>query len=748
MEIRLHGRGGQGGVTCAKILAEIYARMGKAVQAFGDYAGERSGAPIRAYARVDDGEITNRNKVYEPDHLLVLDPTLLGPLVVGGLKPGGILLVNTEDSPDQIGARFPGFRPVTVDATAIARRHGIGTRSVVIVNTTLAGAFARAADVPFDQLEAAYEGLGLAGNLGAAREAWEQARIGELEATDAPAVDAVSASPWGASAAGPVPDLVDQRMGPTPTLKTGAWRSQAPRYRQRLAPCNASCPAGNDVVGFVQALLTEGPGAAAAILARTTPLPGVCGRVCPGFCMAGCNRAGWDGAVDVRGLERWVANEATGPQNLKTPLENPRRFAVLGSGPAGLSAAHHLALRGHSVVLIEGEPELGGVLRTGIPEYRLPRDVLTAEIDRILELGVEARTGVFLGPEQVRDLALDFDGLILATGLQRLRALDVDPLHSPWIDLALRFLGVVNATETKGSVADSGSFIRADMHVVVLGGGNTAIDCARTALRCGAERVTVAYRRDREAMPAIDEEVQEALDEGVRFRFLSAPAGFVQDERGRAVLLADVELGEPDGGGRRAPIVTDRVERFPCDRVLLALGQSPDTSLLPFDWELRGEQVFHACEPLPVFACGDVATREGTVVHAIGDGHRVATLALKFLGEDVVVFERPPLSDAVPPARIHRSHFDRRAPTPHNELEAHARVESFDEVNRGLPDAGEAWRCFSCGSCTMCDTCLVYCPEGVVRRQAGGYELDLDYCKGCGICVTECPRDAMEMVSS
>ncbi|HEX6198684.1 MAG TPA: 2-oxoacid:acceptor oxidoreductase family protein, partial [Thermoanaerobaculia bacterium] len=267
MEIRIHGRGGQGGVTCAKLLAAVYARLGKSVQAFGDYAGERSGAPVRAYVRVADAPITNRNKVYRPDHLLVLDRTLLDAQALSGLAPGGLLLVNTAEPPaalaDPLGAPVDPdgtFRRAAVDATAVARRHGIGSRSVVIVNTTIAGAFARALDLPWEALEEAYGELGLAADLPAAREAWEGVRV-------APAAPAVAPDPVERPAAPaptgrvasdpvrpPVLDLVDHRSGPAPALRTGSWRSQTPRYAKHLSPCNASCPAGNDVGGFVQAL--------------------------------------------------------------------------------------------------------------------------------------------------------------------------------------------------------------------------------------------------------------------------------------------------------------------------------------------------------------------------------------------------------------------------------------------------------------------------------------------------------------
>lgn len=737
LEIRLHGRGGQGGVTCAKILAAVYARLGKSVQTFGDYAGERSGAPVRAYTRVADRPITNRNKVYAPDHVLVLDATLLGDDAVAGLAPGGTLLVNTALAPAELSARFPAVRAATVDATAIARRRGIGTRSVVIVNTTIAGAFARALGLPWEALEAAYRALGFLSNLDAAREAWETVAVAE---------PAVPAPPGAAPAAQRAPvrplaavlPLVEHRVGPPPGITTGNWRTQTPAYRENLAPCNAWCPAGNDVVGFVQALARDGERAAAEILGRTTPLPAVCGRVCPAPCMEGCNRREYDGAVNIRALERWIADRAPVAAPAPAPHAAPRRFAVVGGGPAGLAAAYEIAKRGHRVTLFDGERALGGVLRTGIPTYRLPRDVLDREVEGILRLGVETRLGAFLTKDDAARLAAEFDAVILAAGLQRLRSVDGAHADLGGVEQGIRFLARVNADP----------LTRISGEVVVLGGGNTALDCARSALRCGADEVTVAYRRSRAEMPAIPEEIDEAGEEGVAFRFLSQPVGFDATCRVTGVRLAEVELGQPDATGRRAPVVTDRVETLACDHVLLALGQSADATILPAGWTLYRERVLVEGKPSNVFAAGDFATGDGTVAHAIGNGRRAATLALQFLGDDVAVFERPDRTRAVPATDIRFDHFAPCDPAAATHDPPSSRIRTFAEVNRGLATALEAHRCFSCGHCTRCDTCLVYCPEGVIRRADQGYAVDYGNCKGCGICVTECPRRAMEMVSS
>jgi 2-oxoacid:acceptor oxidoreductase gamma subunit (pyruvate/2-ketoisovalerate family) len=735
MEIRLHGRGGQGGVTCAKLLAAVYARLGKSVQAFGDYAGERSGAPVRAYVRVADEPITNRNKVYEPDHLLVLDPDLLGAETVSGLRAGGTLLVNTREPHQAFAARYPRFRVATVDATSIARTHRIGTRSLLIVNTVIAGAYAAVMKLPVDILEAAYRDLGFLGNFPAAREAFAAARVSP-PAPEQKAEAVKSGGESQAAAAEPVVPLIDHLEGPAPGLKTGSWRTQHPQFLRNLAPCNAFCPAGNDVVGFIQSLAREGETTARRILSTSTPFPAVCGRVCPAPCMEACNRADYDGAVDIRGLERWIGDREPPPLPERPLRERRRRIAICGGGPAGLAAAFEVARAGHEPTIFEREPALGGLLRTGIPSYRLERDVLDREVDQVLSLGVKVETGRNLDREAVRSLIASFDAVILATGLQRLRGLDVRGSSLEGIEQGIRFLHSVNRC---GGAHFTG-------HVIVLGGGNTAIDCARSALRSGASHASVVYRRTRAEMPAIAAEIEEAVEEGVSFLYQRQPVAFHGTTRVAAVEVADVVMGEPDATGRRAPVVTDRTSRIPCDKVLLALGQLPDLSLIPAGHVLSEGRVFRDGMPLRCFAAGDFATGEGTVTHAIGSGRTTAGIALLSLGETVTVFERPPRERAVPATDIRFDHFERRPPARESKATAEERVKTWRQVSQGLRDAAEAHRCFSCGNCTRCDTCLVYCPEGIISRARDGYEVDYAYCKGCGLCVAECPRKGLEVV--
>lgn len=272
------------------------------------------------------------------------------------------------------------------------------------------------------------------------------------------------------------------------------------------------------------------------------------------------------------------------------------------------------------------------------------------------------------------------------------------------------------------------------------------MDCARSALRSGAASVTVAYRRTLLEMPAIREEIEEARREGISFLLQRQPAAFLGHRKVAAVALAEVELGAPDASGRRSPVVTERTDRIECDHVLLALGQSADWTLLPSGSTIAAGRVRSAERETNLFVCGDFATGEGTVAHALGDGRRAAGRLLVAMGEEATIFLRPDPAAAVSPETIHFEHFEPRPPAIDEQAPAAERIRSFAESNQGVPDRSEAERCFSCGLCTRCDSCLVYCPEGIIERTAEGYLVGLEYCKGCGICVVECPRGAMEMV--
>ncbi|RMG42700.1 MAG: FAD-dependent oxidoreductase [Acidobacteria bacterium] len=743
-EIRIHGRGGQGGVTLAKIIATARFLGGDSVQAFGLYAAERSGAPVQAFCRFDDKPITNRNLIYEPDHVIVLDPTLVGSGIDQGLAPGGYILINTPEPPEKFAETFPRQRIATVDATAIARDHGLGTRSVPIVNTALAGAVGAMLGIPLDRILAALDHLGFGGgNVDAAREAFEK-----LRKTDAPR-EAAPAAPRGARPV-PVtpraPSLVEGAGGELPRIKTGTWAKEQPRRQRLVPPCNHVCPAGNDVQGFLQELAHDRIDAALEILLRTTPLPATCGRVCPAPCMDNCNRSALDGAVNVRQLERLAGDE--GKVEVRPLARRDERVAIVGSGPAGLSAAYQLARFGYRVTVYEAGPKPGGLLRTGIPEFRLPEAVLDRELERITGLGVEIVTGRRVGKSDLLGIARENDAVLVATGLQELRSLRLGTGDGDAVIQGIDFLDRAR----RGELRVDGE------EVIVVGGGNTAMDAARSALRLGARNVRVVYRRSRKEMPAIREEIEEALAEGIVFNLLTQPVALRERNGGDTRYLLTcrrMELGEPDESGRRRPVEVPGSDfELPCDRVILALGQSPDLSVFPEGTEVReGTKLIGVLET-PVYAVGDLATNDGTVAGAIGSGRRTALHIHRLLGGEAMVGVEqatPPHGadiwrDTVIRADAMKLHlFERRPPAAGRELSPEERRRTFDEIHAGLPDAGEAKRCLSCGVCNECDMCVTYCPEGVLKRVGHEFHFDYAYCKGCGVCVTECPRNVIFM---
>jgi 2-oxoacid:acceptor oxidoreductase delta subunit (pyruvate/2-ketoisovalerate family) len=526
-----------------------------------------------------------------------------------------------------------------------------------------------------------------------------------------------------------IPSLIPiSRAGVLDNL-TGSWRYLRPRYEEKLAPCIAACPAGERIEAWI-GLLSEKKYAEALQLIKTVnPFPRVCGRVCFHPCESECNRGAFDRDIAIHALERFVSDNA-GPIDKSLRQETKptgRSVGIIGSGPAGLTCAYHLALRGHSATVYEAETELGGLLRYGIPAYRLPRDVLDAEVNDILELGVDVRAGTRI--DDLEKVRANHDSLFVATGFGLSRKLGISGEEGDGVIAAVEFLKLANG----GAVPSVGG------KVLVVGGGNAAIDAARVALRLGAAS-TVMYRRSRTEMPAWAPEVEEAEREGVTIQFLAQPVEIIR-ENGRMIMIECVRnrLGEPDESGRREPLPIEG-SNFPveADTIIVAVGERPD--------DVLGDP---GSSPEGVFAGGDLTSPQRTVAHAIGSGRRAAISIDKslggegkdpadYLGREVVTYEGLNPEYFVPKTRM-------RIP----KLPLHERMRNFEEVFRDIgADAAieEADRCFHCGACVACDNCFIFCPDIAVKKDKGGiYSIDYDYCKGCGICVHECPHDAMSI---
>lgn len=733
IEIRIHGRGGQGGVTLAKIIATAHHLRGNSVQAFGIYAAERSGAPLQAFVRYDTQPITNRNLIYEPDHVIVLDHSLVSPAIVSGLKAGGWILINTTDAPATLAKQphFAGYRIATVDATAIARNFKLGTASVPIVNTALSGATARILGLELDSMLKALDEMGFrAGNLDAAKRAYDETRlfadIKPLTSVKRPAIPTTR-----------IPGLIHGNTGAPPTIRTGKWATQQPGEKESLPPCNFICPAGNNVQGFLAALARNEVDRALEILLETTPLPSVCGRVCPGFCMQECNRSKFDDPVNVRALERYAGDH--GSCKIQPTAKRRERMAVVGSGPAGLSGAYHLARLGYDVTLFEASPELGGLMRTGIPAYRLPRESLDRDIHRILKLGVKTIVNRRIDQKTLAQLTKDYDAVLVATGLQKSQTLDLGA-NSKTVMQGIDFL---ENARTK-SLQIEGE------EIVVVGGGNTAIDAACSAFRLGAKHVRIVYRRTREEMPAIDEEIDEAIDEGVQIDYLTSPVKITSSGDRNVLTCRRMKLGDADQSGRRRPIeIPDSDFQITCDRVILALGQYADLPAL-LDTAAEGMKISEGTPLLksgktPALAAGDLLTNDGTVTAAIGCGRRMALRIHENLTGETLIENRPTADQVIRADRIKMHLFEHLPQQKGRALLPEERRRSFNEVHQGLPGPEEAKRCLSCGVCNECNRCVTFCPDAVLKRVGDDLVFDYDYCKGCGVCATECPRAVLYM---
>ncbi|HET6964566.1 MAG TPA: NAD(P)-binding protein [Acidimicrobiales bacterium] len=518
---------------------------------------------------------------------------------------------------------------------------------------------------------------------------------------------------------------------------TGNWRNDRPVYIDRLPPCNAACPAGEDIQGWLYRAEEADYERAWRVLVEQNPFPAVMGRVCYRPCEHACNRVELDEAVGVNSVERFLGDYAL-EHRLALPgpgSPTDRKVLVVGAGPCGLSAAYHLRRLGHEVTIMDADRKPGGMMYAGIPAYRLPRDVLAAEIDRVLALGVDLRLGVHVDDVEKARRAGGFDAALVAVGAQVSHHTEIPAGDSARVLDALALLR---------SVA-GGTPLRLGRRVAVYGGGDTAFDAARTARRLGATDAMVIYRRDRDRMPAHDVELEEAEAEGIQVRWLRS----IRRADGGELLLERMRLND-DG----FPEPTGEFEHLAADDLVLALGQDTDLSLVEGLADVRvtdgvvdvGPDLMTGHPGL--FAGGDASPGERSVAKAVGHGARAARRIDGWLAGEPW---SPP--EERPPARfehLNTWYYSDAPRTVRPELDAARRRTLFDEVVGGLNEDNalfEARRCMSCGNCLECDNCYGVCPDNAVIKLGPGrrYAIDYDYCKGCGICVKECPCGAIVM---
>jgi NADPH-dependent glutamate synthase beta subunit-like oxidoreductase len=531
----------------------------------------------------------------------------------------------------------------------------------------------------------------------------------------------------------PLPDLVHGRS------RAGPVRDERPVYVDLLPPCNAGCPAGENIQAWLSHVQTGGYEQAWRVLVADNPLAAIHGRVCYHPCESVCNRANLDSAVSIHAIERFLGDLALeqGWQFEAPSTRSGKRVLVIGGGPSGLSAAYHLARLGHEVEIRDAGPEPGGMMRYGIPAYRMPRDVLDGEVRRIAALGVQ-----FVSDHRVADLEAErregaFDAVFVAVGAHLSKRVEIPARDAgPMVDAVSFLRGVA-----------SGERPLIGRRVAVYGGGDTAMDAARTARRLGAEEALIVYRRTRAQMPAHDEEARDAEREGVRINWLRTIKAFEGPQ-------LQVEVMELDDSGFPQP--TGRFETLAADTVILALGQETDTAFLRalpgVDFERDGtvrvsSSLMTGCPG--VFAGGDMVPAERTVTVGVGHGKRAAREIDAWLaGKEL---QRPAKHPLASFEMLNLWYFGDAARRAQPELETAERLSGFDEVVGGLSAQEarfEAHRCLSCGNCCECDGCLGACPEDAVIKLGPGlrYRFDYERCTGCRACFEQCPVHSIEMV--
>jgi len=535
------------------------------------------------------------------------------------------------------------------------------------------------------------------------------------------------------------PYAITLNPGSSLANKTGSWRTERPVYIDRLPPCNHACPAGENIQGWLYHAESGDYEAAWRSLTLDNPFAAVMGRVCYHPCEGACNRGKLDESVGINSVERFLGDEAIkrGWKFAPPAVESGKHVLVVGAGPSGLSAAYHLRRSGHRVRIVEAGPMAGGMMRFGIPKYRLPRDVLDAEVKRILDMGVvleinQKVTNILEAMEEGR-----FDAAFLAVGAHIAKRAFIPAGEAAHM---LDAVSVLRSMEGE----DKPMLGR---RVVVYGGGNTALDVARTAKRLGATEAIIVYRRTREKMPAHDFEVEEALQEGVLIKWLSTIKNMADEG---TLTVEKMKLDE-----KGFPQPTGEFETLEADSLVLALGQDVDLTLLDGvpGLTIKDGTVQVGTNMMTghagIFAGGDMVPSERTVTVAVGHGKKAARHIDAWLRGKT--YAPPPKHELADYGKLNPWYYADAPKTVQSILELARRTSTFDEVVSGLDETNalfEARRCLSCGNCFECDNCYGVCPDNAVIKLGPGkrFEFNFDYCKGCGICVSECPCGAIKMV--
>ncbi|WP_339675518.1 NAD(P)-binding protein [Cyclobacterium marinum] len=519
---------------------------------------------------------------------------------------------------------------------------------------------------------------------------------------------------------------------------TGPDRQQRPDYVDLLPPCNHACPAGENIQAWLALAQDKKFEEAWQVIIEDNPMPAVMGRACYHPCEDGCNRTFIDSPVSIHAIERFLGDEAI-RKNWKVEFDKKpggKRVLVVGAGPSGLSTAYHLTRLGHSVEIHEAGPIAGGMMHFGIPAYRLPRSILDHEVERILAMGVKIVLDHKVENVLKEKKAGGFDAVFIAVGAHLSKKIDIPGMDTGKFLDAIAFLKQV----------EEGEKPKIGRRVAIYGGGNTAMDAARTAKRMGATEATIIYRRDQKHMPAHEFEAEEALEEGVKINWLRTIKAM--DEEAFTVEVMRLEEGRP--------VPTGQFETLEADTLILAVGQDTDTGFLKnvpgigFNKDgtvIVGPDMMTGHEG--IFAGGDMVPSQRSVTVAIGHGKKAARHIDGFLRS--ASYNKPPKHPIVGHERL-QLWYNTTAPQKEQaSLSVQKRIESFDEIKAGLSEEEalfESQRCLSCGNCFECDGCYAACPEDAIIKLGAGnrYEYDFDRCTGCAICYEQCPCHAIEMI--